>query len=63
MADAIDTALAEVQQLCRVSWSENEIIERLEQIRQMRKQEVDHVVALHAAAELLVHVKPNERWG
>lgn len=61
--DLIDAELAAVQQLCRVSWSENEIIQRLEQIRQLRKQEVGHLAALHAEAERLVHVKTDERWG
>lgn len=61
--DLIDDELAAVQELCRVSWSENEIISRIEQIRQMRKQEAGHLVALHAEAEKLVCVKPNERWG
>ena len=61
--DHIDDALKALIELCRVSWSENEIIRHIDEIRQMRKQEVGHIAALHSEAEKLVNLNANERWG
>lgn len=63
MTDPIDDALAEVQDLCRTSWSEKEIIERLQAIRQMRNDERLHLITLRVVAEKAIVPRPNERWG
>ena len=39
MIDPIDTALVNIQLRCKVSWSENEIIGLIEDVRKMRKAE------------------------
>jgi len=35
--DSLDVVMHEIQQLCRVSWSENEIIMKIEEARVMRR--------------------------
>ena len=37
--DSLDMAIHEIQQLCRVSWSEHEVIRKLEDARNMRRDE------------------------
>ena len=37
--DSIDIAVHEIQQLCKISWSEHEIIRKLEEVRDMRRDE------------------------
>lgn len=63
MSDLIDDALAEVQALCKTSWSENEIIAKLQAIRQMRNAERLHLDTLQAVAQKAIVPRPNERWG
>lgn len=63
MTDPIDEALADIQALCKTSWSENEIVRRIGEVRDLRKDEFRRTLAHQAKAERPVWPKSNERWG
>lgn len=63
MTDPIDDALGEIQDRCKTSWSENEIIRLIGNVREMRRAEFQQTSHLQAVAEKAICPRPNERWG
>lgn len=63
MIDPIEDALTHIQERCRVSWSENEIIELLEAVKVQRRQELSGVVNLKVFDPNRMVVGDRERWG
>lgn len=63
MTDPIEDALTHIQERCRVSWSENEIIALIEAVKIQRRQEMTGVLDLKALDEGRLMVGEKERWG
>lgn len=63
MTDPIEDALTHIQERCRVSWSENEIIELLEAVKVQRRQEKAGMVTLPVFDPNRMVVGDRERWG
>lgn len=63
MTDPIEAALTHIQERCRVSWSENEIIELVEAVKIQRQQEKSGMVTLPVFDPEKMNVGDRERWG
>lgn len=63
MTDPIEDALTHIQERCRVSWSETEIIELIEAVKIQRRQEKAGVVELPVHGPNRMNVGDRERWG
>lgn len=63
MTDPIEDALTHIQERCRVSWSENEIIALIEAVKIQRRQEKAGMVNLKAYDPNRMVVGDRERWG
>lgn len=62
MTDPIEDALTHIQERCRVSWSENEIIELIEAVKIQRRQEKAGTVTLPMFDPNRMVVGDRERW-
>ena len=63
MTDPIEAALTHIQERCRVSWSENEIIALVEGVKILRRQERAGLVELKVFDPNRMVVGDRERWG
>jgi hypothetical protein len=63
MTDPIEDALTHIQERCRVSWSENEIIELIEAVKVLRRQEKAGMLTLPVFDPNRMNVGERERWG
>lgn len=63
MTDPIEDALTHIQERCRVSWSENEIIALIEAVKIQRRQEKAGVLTLPVFDPERMNVGDRERWG
>lgn len=63
MTDPIEDALTHIQERCRVSWSENEIIALIEAVKVQRRQEKFGMVTLPVFDPEKMNVGDRERWG
>lgn len=63
MTDPIEDALRNIQERCRVSWSENEIIALVEAVITQRRQEIAGRVNLKVFDPNRMVVGDRERWG
>lgn len=61
--DPIEAALNHIQERCRLSWSENEIIALVENVRLMRRQEKGQTVVLPVYDSERINPGPRELWG
>lgn len=63
MTDPIEDALTHIQERCRLSWSENEIIALIEGVKILRRQERSGLVKLPVFDPDKMNVGDRERWG
>ena len=63
MTDPIEDALTHIQDRCRLSWSENEIIALIEGVIILRRQELAGLVTLPVFDPNKMVVGDRERWG
>jgi hypothetical protein len=63
MTDPIENALTHIQERCRESWSENEIIALLEAVKVQRRQEKASTLNLPVFDPDKINPGPRERWG
>lgn len=59
--DQIESAFDHIIDRCRLSWSENEIIALIENVKIMRRQEKSGMVSLPVSAPKMV-IGERERW-
>lgn len=63
LVDPIEAALDHIQERCRLSWSENEIIALLENVKLMHRQEKAGMVTLKVVDPDRLNPGPREKWG
>lgn len=63
MTDPIEDQLIHIQERCRLSWSENEIVDLIEAVILQRRQELKERVTLPVFDPDRMVVGKRERWG